>query len=351
VLAALVGWAERSLADGEQSSGVTLTIIATLADLPPESRPPELDALIERAVDRYHDDPWLLESALDSKALVVEPAERERLHVEQIDAFVQVARRTEGILRHAHYEHAIALAVRHRLPTRAEQLRAELADPLAIPADPAPDVPDVPEIEIAERSDEESPGEVDDFLDRIVGDDSLGEALARFGASLATEGYSDPVAPAELDRLAYFGVLSVDLLARMRSRYGPVSAAAPWFECPLIGPTIASRIAHGIELYEQGDVDAAASVLAPRLEWIVRAVATAAGIEVGSDQGINDVLIALAGTLYEPSRRYLRALLPRTPDSATAQDAALLVHAACHLRLLQPVEVMRETGAVATPER
>jgi hypothetical protein len=132
----------------------------------------------------------------------------------------------------------------------------------------------------------------------------------------------------------------------MRSRYGPVSAAAPWFECPLIGPTIASRIAHGIELYEQGDVDAAASVLAPRLEWIVRAVASAAGItEIGSDHAISDVLVALAGTLYEPSRRYLRALLPRTAESATAQDAALLVHAACHLRLLQPVEVVRESEA------
>jgi hypothetical protein len=63
------------------------------------------------------------------------------------------------------------------------------------------------------------------------------------------------------------------------------------------------------------------------------------------------VLAALAGALYEPSRRYLQALVSAgtetlspgrerngTPDAAAIQQAALLVHAACHLRLLQPVE-------------
>ena len=57
--------------------------------------------------------------------------------------------------------------------------------------------------------------------------------------------------------------------------------------------------------------------------------------------------VALAGALYEPTRRYLREMLPRTSDGATAREAALLVHAACHLRLLQPVEVSPSyTGTV-----
>jgi hypothetical protein len=62
--------------------------------------------------------------------------------------------------------------------------------------------------------------------------------------------------------------------------------------------------------------------------------------------GIGEILATLAGTLYEPSRRYLRALLTEPAPDPTAQDAALLIHAACHLRLLQPVEVTRARPGV-----
>ena len=104
-----------------------------------------------------------------------------------------------------------------------------------------------------------------------------------------------------------------------------------------------------------------AATLEPQLERVVRRIAAAADPTVtalddagnSSDDGndIRDVLAALAGALYEPSRRYLQALLTEpsgafahdhvengTADAATIEQAALLVHAACHLRLLRPAE-------------
>lgn len=334
VTAALIGLVDRSLVSAARSSGVVLSIIESLAGQAPTERPTELPGLVERALDHYGNDAWLLESTLDIKARLVEPCERRQLHVDQVDAFAGLARRNTGPLRHAHFEHAIEVAEHHDLTDLAGALRIELVE---APAEPV-------ELDIDLTRPEDA---VTDFVDRIVGADSLNESLARFGASLPTEGFSGTINAAEAERLAYFGVLAVDLLTRTREQYGPVSDAGVWLECPLIGPTIASRLAHGIELYELGDFDGAASVLAPRLEWIVRSVANAAGVvDVGSDLTINDVLIALAGALYEPSRRYLRELLPRTAVTATARDAALLVHAACHLRLLQPVEASGYTGTV-----
>ncbi|MDQ1480231.1 MAG: hypothetical protein QOI44_1092 [Actinomycetota bacterium] len=319
VIAELVGLASRSMESDEGSSGVALSILASLADLPPTDRPEPLDLLVERALARYRDDPWLFEPALDIQARLVEPSARERLRVTQIEAFARVARAGAGSVRHAHYEHAIEIAERHDLRALAGQLRGELGHPPVMWGDA-----------------------VEGFVDHIVGDDSLGDALSRFGAALPTEGFRGAVDPAEMQRLSFFGILAGDLLVRMRGRYGTVSAAGAWFECPLIEPGVATLLAHGADLYESADFNEAAAILALQLDRITRAVASAAGeIAIGSDVGIGEVLAMLAGTLYEPSRRYLRALLTEPAPDPTAQAAALLLHAACHLRLLQPVEVTR----------
>ncbi len=351
---ALVGLANRSISSEPRSSGVALSIIEFLAGQPPAVRPVELSALLERALYRYRDDAWLLEPTLDIKAGLVEPAAREALHVAQVDAFARLARNSTGSLRYAHFEHAIARAECHELAALAQQLRDEVAGRVTEQiAEPERDP--IPEAEVVEPRDP-----VADFIDRIVGTDSLGEALARFGASLPTEGHGDAPDDAEMQRMTYFGGLAVDLLARIRAEYGPVRAARAWFECPLIDASIASGLADGIDRYESGDFDAAASVLASELERITRSIATAAGVTVTPrrDDGlpatdtpwISDVLAALRGALYEPSRRYVRALLSETTtteapndlelettEGVTPPDAALLVHAACHLRLLQPV--------------
>jgi hypothetical protein len=358
VVAGMVELATRSIESDERSSGVSLSILQFLADRSSSDRASELDGLLERALDRYRNDPWLLEWALDIKASRVEPAQREQLYRAQVDAFAELARRSDGLLRYAHYEHAIELAERHELPI-VDALRGEVD---AVPSPHSePDIDLTAESEEIEAPPEPSPPDpVAEFVARIIGDDGLTDALGRFGACLPTEAADAESDVAEAERLAFFGILAVELLARIRGRYGAVSAAGAWFECALIDQTVAPLIAHAIELYEAGDLDASAAALEPRLERIIRVVAAAADPTVtdpaeetdsGDGNGIGDVLAALAGALYEPSRRYLRALLSdgngefphdgeeaRTPGAVTMEAAALLVHAACHLRLLQPVE-------------
>jgi hypothetical protein len=318
VVAELIGLASRSIDSDDGSPGVALCVLASVAALPPADRPEQLGPLLERALARYGDDPWLVEPALEIKARLVEPPDQRRLRIAQIDAFARVARASSGAVRHAHYDHAIEIAERHELRALAAQLRGELDHPPA------------------------KWGEaVEAFVDHIVGDDSLGDALARFGAVLPTEGFGGAVDPEEMRRLSFFGTLAVDVLAQIRRRYGTVSAAGAWFECPLVEPAVATLVAHGAELYESFDFPEAAAVLALQLDRITRAVASAAETEIGGDVGIGEVLAMLAGTLYEPSRRYLRALLTEPAPDPNAPEAARLIHAACHLRLLQPVEVTR----------
>jgi hypothetical protein len=344
VIAALIGLVTQTIESEERSSGVSLSILEFLADPSSPDRPAELEGLLDRALDRYRDDPWLLEWALDIKAGLVEPERREELHRAQVDAFVDLARRSDGLLRYAHYQHAIELAARHEIPV-VDALRREIDAPF--PPDP-----------------------VAEFVARIVGDDSLADALARFGACLPTEATDPESHEAELERLSFFGILAVELLARLRGRYGAVSAAGSWFECALIDRTVARDIAQSIERYEGGELDAAVTVLAPGVEGIIRLVAAAADptvtdpatarLDSGDGNRITDVLAALAGALYEPSRRYLQVLMADsdeplaplreangTPDAVTKEHVALLVHAACHLRLLQPVE----SAAKVAPDR
>lgn len=123
----------------------------------------------------------------------------------------------------------------------------------------------------------------------------------------------------EAQRTSIFSLFAVDILDGIRERYGPISAAASWFETDLIHPAIAAKVGRALELYEQGDFDSCASVLAPRLERIIRRIAGAAGLTVtrspdrrgrsGGVKGLGELLALLQGPLPEPTRRYLKVLL------------------------------------------
>ena len=161
----------------------------------------------------------------------------------------------------------------------------------------------------------------------------------------------------EAQRASMFSLFAVDILDRIAVRYGRLASAASWFTCDLIDSSVAAKIARAIELYEAGDSDSSAAVLAPRLERIIRRIAAAVGLTVtrspdargrtGGVKGLGELLGTLDGALHEPTRRYLRALLSEVTalnlrnrighgldDEITQREAALLIHAACHLRLL-----------------
>ena len=244
---------------------------------------------------------------------------------------------------------------------------------------------------------------VDEWVADIVGDDDLDSALARFGLQIPTGDLDESRAFVEdlaaeyplqrlvtrqiigdyncvlwqdsdlesqqefdlyryeLQGILFFSQLhGLQALHRIVSRY-PASAEVltELFTTQLIEPAVAERIARSVELWQQGDPDAAISVLAPRLERVIRAACHLSGLRVtkqadtsrglpGGVLGLGVLLSSLEGMIGEPERRYLRCVLVEVTslnlrnriahgqvDRATDTDYVILFHIACWLRLLR----------------
>ncbi|MFZ6003122.1 MAG: DUF4209 domain-containing protein [Actinomycetota bacterium] len=390
---ATVAMIEAAIASEDRMPGVALPLLAMLVGDRPDRRPSELEQLVQKAIDRFGDDPWNLQAALELQARLVPPEERKALHERQVEGFRELASQTTGLVRYSHLQHAIELAEGFGLHGLADSLRHEVE---AITED---------ELELKEFSAEVSlPREqVDRYIDWFVGKDDLESALRRFGSHIpsgdpdknrqqveelmaehpiqylftrmtigpnnsltrSTQGPDAQAEQALIDREAQqaslFSLFAVEILERIRERYGPIAANTDWLKSDLIDVSVASKIRRAIELYEADDPDSAASVLAPRLERIVRRLASAVGLTVtrspdrhgrsGGVKGLGDLLGTLEGFLPEPTRRYLKVLLSEVTglnlrnrighgldDEIAKREAALLIHAVCHARLLVPTE-------------
>jgi hypothetical protein len=387
----LIDLAQRALADDDHNPGVVLPILELFAERPREQRPAESGALADAALTKFANDPWSLESALEIKAKLVEPDDRATLHHAQVDAFAELARRTTGLVGYAHFQHAIELAEEHGLHDRADELRREIEE---IPEE-ALDLKvvsaevDIPRDEIeriiagivgdddlagaltrfgaylptgdAERNREfvrqlakEYPLQ-HMFSTMVIGPEN--SLLSQLETEEAKEDYA--LIQHEVQSIQFFSLLAIDILERIHSRYG-FEDVTDLFSTPFIGPAVAERINRAFELYFENDPDGTASVLVPRLERIVRELARTAGLSItqspnrrtgapGGVRALGDLLARLTDRLDESMRRYLRCLLSEIKgvnlrnrighglvDQASQREAALLLHAACHLRLLRP---------------
>ena len=382
-----------AIESSDRMPGVALPLLAMFVGDRCERRPPDLDQLLQRAIERFGDDPWNLESALELQERLVPPEERDALRTRAAEAFRDLAHRSEGLVKYAHFQHAIELAEGHGLGQLADSIRREVE---AITED---------ELDLKAVSAEVAiPTEhVEGFIAWFVGDDNLESALTRFGAHLpsgdtednrafvetlmadyplqflltriqigpensllrSTSGADDQAEQALIDheaqRASMFSTFAVDILDEIRARYGPVSSAREWFQTQLVPPPVADKVVRAVELYEAGDFHSAASVLAPKLERVIRRIAGSVGLTVtrspnrrgrsGGVKGLGELLGLLAGALPEPTRRYLKVLLVEVTginlrnrighgldEEVGQREAALLIHCACHLRLLVPGE-------------
>jgi hypothetical protein len=388
---ALVDLARRAIADDDHNPGVVLPILELFAERPKDQRPKELSALVEAAVAKFTSDAWSLESALDVKAKLVEPGDRVDLHRAQVDAFADLARRSTGIVGYAHFQHAIELAEEHGLTDRADELRREIEQipedaldlkvisaEVEIPRDEVDGIIDsiVGDDDLAsaltrfgaylptgdaERNREFVRQLANDFpLQHLFSTMVIGpenSLMSRVEGEDAKEDYA--LIQHEVQYILFFSVLATEILERINVRYGSASVA-DLFTTPFIVPAVAERIDRAFELYHQGDPDGAASVLSPRLERVIRELARAAGLSItqspnrrtgapGGVRALGDLLARLTDRLDESTRRYVRCLLSEIKgvnlrnrighglvDQASQREAALLLHAACHLRLLRP---------------
>ena len=246
--------------------------------------------------------------------------------------------------------------------------------------------------------------EIDEFISQIVGDDDLHSALTRFGVSLPLgdeqksldfveemfrehplqaiiprmtlgaenamirkaedeeEQRQAAVTDYETRLLSFHGYLCVETLAAIKSRYGPIDS---WLDAPMVEPVVIQKIVSALALYEQGQFDAAASMLTPRIERAIRSIARQLGFPVTGrqhrDGRLSEVkslwrlLDTLKLVLPDATHRYLKLLLVDQTslnlrnrishglvDEAAQTDAALLIHAACHVSVLQPEPVTDE---------
>jgi hypothetical protein len=373
--------------------GVALPLLAMFVADRSDRRPQNLDQLLKAAINRFGDDPWNLESALELQATLVEPDERESLRARSVEAFRDLAHRSEGLVKYAHLQHAIETAEAYGLSALAEDVRREVE---AMTEDEFDLTLVSAEVTLPRE-------EVDQFIEWFVGDDNVESALTRFGGHLPTgdtaqnrefverlmaehplqflftrvqigpenslvrqtagqdEQAERALVEHEVQRASMFSIFAVEILDGIRSRYGPVAGASAWFNSVLIEAAVAAKVGRAIELYEGGDFDSSASVLAPRLERVVRRLAGAVGLSVtrspdrrgrsGGVKGLGELLSALDGALPEATRRYLKALLVDVgglnlrnrvghalDDEIAQRDAALLIQCACHLRLLASAE-------------
>jgi hypothetical protein len=386
---------ERDLAEAERTPGIALRLLETLVALSKDRRPETTPALVEAAGERYGDDPWIAQSVDDLRAALVKPEDRQEIARQQVERWRAEADRAAGILRYAHRQHALQLALDNGLSDLADAIRRDIqsmtVEELDLKAVSA-------EVEI-------EAGKVDEIIEAIVGDDGWPEALTRFGLQGPPTGIvenneaavdearaafplqalipqqvigahrslvfsaADEGERRRLDfvrqegfGLALFSPLAARVLDRIAERYGTPDEddlSVYLAEGP-VEPDLAAQLAAGLSYYWRGEFDAAGHMLAPRIEATIRHLCVAVGIPVikqpiagkpGGVYSLGLLLDELRGRLDESWRRYLAHLLSDPLGLNLRNEighgligvvdqsrCALLVHAVCHLRLLAPSE-------------
>ena len=89
---AAVSLTKSSIAAEERMPGVALPLLELFVSDRSDRRPSDLDEMLDAAVDRFGDDPWNLESALELKARLRRPEERDALREREVEAFRDLAR-------------------------------------------------------------------------------------------------------------------------------------------------------------------------------------------------------------------------------------------------------------------
>jgi hypothetical protein len=169
-----------------------------------------------------------------------------------------------------------------------------------------------------------------------------------------------------------WGAFAVDVLQRLETKYGRPGQdeLTRFFTAAFIEEAVAERIARAFELWWDGQPDESAHLIAPRLETIIREIARRMGLPVirepiadkpGGVRSLGDLLHALNGRLptagwhaylfnllSDPLGLNLRNVIGHGMRTRiSVDDAALLLHAACYLRLIAPEQAEPQQPAPA----
>lgn len=368
--------------------GVPLRLLEQLVELPKPLHPVELLQLVERAAQRYGSDPFLAESLTELRLQLVDPDEHAVLRINQIERWRDAAQQAEGIVRLAHLQHALELAratgqrrLAEKIAVDIQQLSPEDLDlkqhsvSIEMPSGEiaalvASFAKHANPLEALARFGIEGPptGNADEVdrtiadlaqrfpIQRLVTRQVLGDHNALIFEAQTTEQHD------RMDRAQHhsvgirlFAPIAATILDQIRDAYQRPDEAelTHFFATDLIDPAIAERLGEAVARYWNGDHDAAAHILVAQIEAAIRGIAVSLGLPVtkppaggapGGVTSLGPLLNKLEGTIDESWRRYLINLLVEPLGvnlrnrlshglmaRASAQDVAVLVHAACFL--------------------
>jgi len=370
--------------------GVALRLIRALMWLPPDLQPDIVDGLLDEAEKVYSENASVDVTVLDLKARRSRDAMDARaLRVRQVERWRRAAKEASGLLRFVHLQTALELARTSGLSDLADQVRREmhqvdldlkkLSTAVLIPAE------QVEGLVSAFDDEKDWRGSLlrfgvygppsGDFQQNIAAvENQMRAAPLQYLVTKVMLGPDNTpvrVVSSEADHrevalseheargVALWALFSAEILDRIHLRHGLPDAGdlTKFFTTPLIPQDTAERIGQAVLLYWQDQPDESGHLLIPRLEATVRTIARECGLatfreplgeKLGGARGLGDLLVALKGRLDESWRRYLvnllsdpvgvnlrnriaHGLLPRVLKT----DAALLIHAACHLSLVR----------------
>ena len=383
----------RELKSEDPKPGVSLRLIESLMSLPKAETPGEVDALLDLALSVHEKNAWIAESILDMMIRRSNVEKQRELQLYQISLWIEEANRSEkGLSQLFHLEHALELARNYGFQDVADEVRRRIqsvpeeeldlktiSGQVEVPLEtvekylnwfvdergwreslirfgsygpPSGDYKN--NLEEIEKQARDFPLQF--LVTRAVYDEN--NAPIRFGRTV-DENKVIALARQETLGITIFGSTAPDILQRITDKHGfpPSHDLVDFFTTSIISKDVSANIATALEWYFKGEYDVAAHLLVPRIENIIRTLAREIGLPiirepVGATPGgvvqLGSLLIRLEGLMDESWRRYFYNLLANPIGmnlrnrichglltNATKEEAALLIHVVCNLRLIK----------------
>ena len=381
------------MAVDEHRPGIPFTLLESLISLQANHRPEAMEELIDLVEEKYRDDPFQVNTAIDLRCQLAAPDQARDLRKRQILLWTERAREGSGLQKLSFLRTALELATTHHLRDEAEALRIELSEI----SDDELDLKEISaEVEIPREESEKffaffleredwrtslglfanhgPPGGEPDKLNDAVAEQMKNNPLQYLVTGIvldpdlgipifeSTDDESHVRAARAQHRVfaaRLWGTFAVRILRDIEERFGRPGRddLVAFFSTDLISTANAERIAEALELWWEGKFNLSASLLAPRIEAVIRDMASHLGLAIvweptsnkpGRARSLGVNLAAMRSRIGTPGwHAYLVCLLTDSlglnlrnvishglrPEIGS-DDAALLIHAACFLTIL-----------------
>ena len=373
--------------------GISTRLIQYLMDFPKGEIPEIVDELLEIALRIYKDKAWIAESIMDLMIKRVGKEDQEKLKISQINLWIEESEKNDrGLIVHHNLQHALELARIYGFQSLANEIRQKIqsipeesfglqtiSSEVKIPSKIIDNFINSFVVEMGWRESlmkfgfygppsgkfEKNIEEVEEsfkkfpvqfLVTRVVFDEN--NTPLKYGSNIDENKEIEKV-NTESRGIRIFGTLAPTILEKIFTKhvFPSIEELAEFFTTPLIPKELAETLAKGIYWYKQGEYDISSHLLVPRIEAIFRNLARELGLVIirepcnGKPGGViqlGKILSDMDGRIDKSWQRYFYNLLSDPIGinlrnrichglipSDGVEDASLLIHLICHLRLLR----------------